>query len=62
MIPLELDLLGIQEMGEEHQRKEGIADEGEGGEQAEVPKKIAFREQQAHESAHGGYAAQENRR
>ena len=62
MAALELDLLGIQEVGEEHQRKEGVTQQGEGGKQAEVPQQVTFREQQAQEGAHRGDAAQENGR
>ena len=52
------DLLGIEEMREEHQHKERVAQQGEGGEHAEVPEEIALRKQQAQEGTHGGNATQ----
>ncbi len=52
-------LFRAQEMRQEDQGEESVADEGEGGEKAEIPEQVAFREKQAQEGADGGDAAQE---
>ena len=49
-------------MRQEDKGKQRVANEGEGGKEAEVSQEVALCEEQAHESADGGEAAQENGR
>ena len=59
MRALEDNLVLAQEMRQEHQGEEGVANQGEGGEQAEIPEQVTFRKEQAHEGAYRGDAAHE---
>ena len=55
---LEFDLAGFEEVGQEHQGKESVAQESEGGKEAKVAEEVAVCEQEAQESAYSGDAAQ----
>ena len=57
---LEDNLVLVQEMRQEHQGEEGVANQGEGGKQAEVPEQVTFRKEQAHEGAYRGNTAHEH--
>ena len=58
LVFLELHLLRLHEVRQEHEGEEGISQEGEGGEEPEVPEQVALREEQAQEGTHRGDAPQ----
>ena len=51
-------ILLAQEVRQEDEGEEGVADEGEGGKEAEVLEQVALREEQPEERADGGEAAE----
>ena len=56
-----LRIFVTKEMRQENERKERIADQGEGGKQSEIPQQFALGEHQAEERADGGEASETNR-